>query len=283
MLECRRRLRRRFWLSNRSVIGLRKASYNRIATDQFIVPSKRNIMTMRSSLLLSAVLVFTGIMPGRLSAAGELMVGCCTRPACGKVCQLVCGTKKLTATCYGSECKDICVPGRSRQGCKHCVTTCGSCEGEGTDCAESGCRCCPSCQPMPPKCEFCWYDWFACGCARPRTVKVLTKYQAEKEIPWYHWEVVDVECCETIESTPVTTNASSRPATPPRFFKPAPAESQIGDSIDLSEAEQGQLASWMAGQLDQAIPVESIDAPSEQKEDSTPIAKKFSNLFRLGD
>src|SRR5215211_4736760 len=30
------------------------------------------------------------------------------RPACGKVCKLVCETKKLTAICYGSESKDIC-------------------------------------------------------------------------------------------------------------------------------------------------------------------------------
>src|SRR5262245_40515370 len=76
-----------------------------------------------------------------------------SRPACGKLCKLVCETKKLTAICYGCDCKDMCVPGPSRQGCKHCAT-CDACSANPGDCRST-----------PPKCEFCWRDWFACGCA----------------------------------------------------------------------------------------------------------------------
>src|SRR5436190_11387628 len=107
------------------------------------------------------------------------------QPCCGKVCKLVCDTKKLTALCYGSESKSFCIPNPSRAGCKHCA----ECYGKGA---------LKSCDDCQPKCQFCWRDWFACGCAQPRTVRVLTKYQAEKKICWYHWEVVDAASCDCV-------------------------------------------------------------------------------------
>ena len=241
---------------------------------------ERNKMLKRFVLIVAVAFAF--LAGTQFSLAGELMAGCCTRPACGKVCKLVCGTKKLTATCYGSECKDICIPSPSRQGCKHCATCCGKyeCDAEcpTTECCEvcgtpAG-HCCPSCQPMPPKCEFCLYDWFACGCARPRTVKVLTKYQAEKEIPWYHWEVVDAACCECREAdAPHASESSPRP----RLFKPAPPDSQVGDSLELSQDEQHELAAWMADQLERQTPDVAPAAAT------VPVANKFAELFHIGD
>jgi hypothetical protein len=199
-------------------------------------------MTKRYVFLLSAAIVATSIWSAGPAMAVDLMFGCCGRPACGKICQLKCETKKLTSTCYGCECKDICLPGPSQRGCKHCMKCCGECEDGGPGCCSTcnncgACGCCPSCQSEPPKCKFCWYDWFACGCAAPRTVKVLTKYEAKHEICWYHWEVVDAACCDGCEeplAEPVKEKATSnqeqfeRPAypRPPRSISSIEAASR---------------------------------------------------------
>jgi hypothetical protein len=154
----------------------------------------------------------------RPAAAGDLIYGCCSRPACGKICKLVCETKKITAVGYGCECETICIPGRSQQGCKHCETRC---------CCDSDVKGCE------PKIEFCWYDWFPCGCGKPRTVRVLTKYEAEKEVCWYHWEVVDGcnGCC---------------PGPCHCVYKAAPPEADVGDVIEVTPEEQAQLASYVS-------------------------------------
>ena len=161
------------------------------------------------------------LLPARFAPAGELMFGVWTRPACGKVCKLVCKEKTITATGYGCHCETICVPGPSCQGCKHCDVTC-CCD---TEAALKGC---------PPKIEFCWKDWFSNGCAAPRQVKVLTKWQAERKICWYHWEVVDG--CTCMQGGP---NAGAA-------YKEAPTETQIGQAMPLSADDQVQLASWIA-------------------------------------
>jgi hypothetical protein len=88
----------------------------------------------------------------------------------------------------------------------------------------------------PPRIEFCWYDWFACGCAKPRTVNLLTKYQAEKEICSYHWEVVDAACCDcvTVDGKPVQNRD---------IYKPAPEDAELGDILAVSDEEWNELAS----------------------------------------
>jgi hypothetical protein len=195
--------------------------------------------------------------------SGECMYGCCSRPACGKVCKLVCETKKLTVTCYGSDCKQICLPGRSVPGCKHCCVTCCGCGGCGpeNECCSEGCCGCQGCGCGPcgnsccreelPKCEFCWRDWFPCCCGKPRTVKVLTKYEAKKEICWFHWEVVDACTCGcgcgpgcgyTIQGQAAPIHGSTKPAECKCVYKPAPADAQIGDVIELSPTEKIELA-----------------------------------------
>jgi hypothetical protein len=155
------------------------------------------------------------LVPMSQSRAGDLMFGVWTRSACGKVCKLVCEELTLTATCYNCECDQVCVPGPSQRGCKHCAVT---------HCGENGCA----------KCEFCWYDWCACGCAQPRSVLVLKKYQTERKVCFYHWEVVDGCTCG-----PGGPNCGC-------VYKEAPAESQFGQPMQLTEGERVELANWMA-------------------------------------
>ena len=161
-----------------------------------------------------------------------------SRPACGKVCKLVCETKTLTATCYGCECKEICIPDPSRQGCKHCAVCYGKCAADS----------CADCQDHPPKCQFCWRDWFACGCAQPRSVRVLTKYQAEKEICWYHWEVVDATCCDCVSKNGPAGAAETNPTklAGRTIYKPAPENAELGDVLPVSEEEWVKLAAVLA-------------------------------------
>jgi hypothetical protein len=160
------------------------------------------------------------------------------RPACGKMCKLVCETKKLTDIGYGSECKEICLPGPSRAGCKHCAVCYGKCAGD----------VCGDCQSCQPKCEFCWRDWFACGCAQPRTVRVLTKYQAEKKICWYHWEVVDAACCNCVipggTAGPSEKHASTHAGR--TIYKSAPENAQLGEVLAVSDEEWVKLAAVLS-------------------------------------
>jgi hypothetical protein len=161
-----------------------------------------------------------------------------TRPACGKVCKLVCDTKKLTSIGYGIECKSMCIPEPSRAGCKHCAVCYGKNDGKP----------CDGCSNCPPKCEFCWRDWFACGCAQPRTVRVLTKYQAEKKICWYHWEVVDAACCDCVsQSGPAAAPEKNAAKHVGRtIYKSAPENVQLGDVLPVSDEEWVKLAAVLS-------------------------------------
>jgi hypothetical protein len=213
-----------------------------------------------------------------------------SRPACDKVCKLVCETKKLTAICYGNESKEICLPGPSRAGCKHCETCCGDCQ-----CDPSA-----SCQESAPKCEFCWRDWFACGCATPRSVKVLTKYQAEKKICWYHWEVVDASCCDCVSRTgdaaPPADLGIARSDKTHAFYKPAPENATLGDVLPVTEDEWDKLAAALTPNSSEsaeqvaANPTGKADAsvnnpgndigPGKTDSDRPSFAERIGRLFR---
>jgi hypothetical protein len=190
------------------------------------------MLSRRSILLIAEVALVLG--PAHVAAGDECLLDW-SRPACGKVCKLVCEKKKLTAICYGCKCNEICIPAPSRQGCKHCATCYGDCV----------CDPCAACQDAGPKCDFCWYDWFACGCAKPRSVRVLTKYQAEKEICWYHWEVVDAACCDCVGKNSATVPAGQPGnglASDKRcLYKPAPENAELGDVLPVHEEEWVQL------------------------------------------
>ena len=97
-------------------------------------------------------------------------------------------------------------------------------------------------------CEFSWRNWFAGGCAKPRTIHVLTKYQAEKKIPWYHWEVVDAPCCDCAgpgekEAPPEQQSVKQAART---IYKPAPNDAQIGDTLALTDEECVSLAAVLS-------------------------------------
>ncbi|MEX2317519.1 MAG: hypothetical protein WD669_10240 [Pirellulales bacterium] len=216
------------------------------------------------------------LVPASHAHAGNLMFGCSGRPVCGKTCKLVCEEKKITAVGYGCHCETICVPGPSCQGCKHCETVC-CCD---TEAATKGC---------PPKIEFCWYDWCARGCAAPRQVKVLTKFQAERKVCWYHWEVVDGCGCGGGDGVNCGCDC---------VYKPAPADAQIGQRMPISAEEQVQLTSWMAADAAKknAQPAEAFNLPETQVAQqatqpqtagNSPAEKpntmsRFSSLFKLG-
>ena len=213
-------------------------------------------------------LVAINVWPVGTLQAGDMTYGCTTRPACGKFCKLVCETKKLQAVGYGYKCESICIPGPSQRGCKHCDTTC--CAGDDLN-------------GRPPKIEFCWYDWFACGCATPRTVKVLTKYQAERKIDSYHWEVVDASCCDGVSQDGGAANDGC-------VYKPAPADAELGDVLAVSEQEWDKLAPMLnppkaaavTQVADQTTPAPTSSPPASP--DTAPerisIAERLQGLLR---
>jgi hypothetical protein len=203
--------------------------------------------------MISVALLGAGI--ANWAAAGNCVFGCWDRPTCGKVCKLVCKEKTLTAVGYGCKCNTIAVPCPSCEGCKHCECQCcppDACGPCGTDKGDVCCGpCCPCCEAAPAKITFCWHDFFTCGGACPRTVKVLTKYQAEKKIAWYHWEVVDGcncggnGCCPR-GGDPGCGCAESADNKCPCIFKEAPADAHIGDAFELDAADRTELAAYIS-------------------------------------
>jgi hypothetical protein len=246
---------------------------------------------MRATCRLLAVAAISVITASN-ALASDLFYGCWNRPTCGKYCKLVCETKKITVVGYGSKCDTICVPGPSCMGCKHCSVeccpgdSCGPCGTmDGDVCCEACCKkdCC--CDGAPAKLEFCWRDWFARGCAKPRTIKLLTKYQAEKEICWYRWEVVDA-CAEAeseVDEAAATVGAAGM-LQHPLVYKPAPADAQPGDVLPVLEEERMALAAYLpAEQRNSAIQFadgDEVAPPSDQPaapaatETSSPSAKQ---------
>jgi hypothetical protein len=233
------------------------------------------------SLALLTTLTLTIIPAAQAAASGELMFGCWTRPACGKVCKLVCGTTKLTAECYGAECEQICVPGPSRQGCKHCASCCG-------DCTAEPCGCCNQCPPCTPECKFCWFEWCPPVCSQPRTVKRLVKFAAQKEICWYHWEVVDACDCDCEDACGPGCGCGCA-------YKPVPPDAQIGDTLEVSDQERAQVAAWLTtrqGAVRQAeanstttgaLPQSAQSNTAAGDKAAQPLAKKLTGLFPRGD
>jgi hypothetical protein len=234
-------------------------------------------MDSRRDALVIVGICLASFLPSEALAAGELNFVCDSPPTCGKVCRLVCETKKLTAICYGCECDEICIPGPSRPGCKHCAT-CGA----DADCGECDSSC-TGCQGHPPACEFCWRDWFACGCAKPHPVRVLTKYQAEKEISWFHWQVVDAASCGCVADCGQT--ADQRRC----VCKPAPADAELGDVLAVSDEEWAELATILnpdktgaSGQLAHhsgSQPAGRSVVPDAELP-KTSIAERFGRFFK---
>ena len=105
---------------------------------------------------------------------------------CGvrKVCRLVCEEKEIEDVCYGCECEDYCLPGKSCRGCLHSEDVCVG------DCCKKDC-----CTHRP----WCCLEWFSWKptCAEIATKKKLVKYVVVKKVPSYKWKVEEVcsQCC----------------------------------------------------------------------------------------
>jgi hypothetical protein len=142
------------------------------------------------------------------------------------------------------------------------------------------CGCCGKkdccCEGAPAKLEFCWRDWVARGCAKPRTIKLLTKYQAEKEICWYHWEVVDA-CTEAeaaVEPTE-TANGVVGLLQHPLVYKAAPADAQAGEVLPLLDEERATLAAYLpAEQRSRMVQNEGGDEPAPQSSETATAASQ---------
>ncbi len=159
--------------------------------------------------------------------------GCCDNDCgSGKVCKLVCTTKKVKTICYGCKCEDFCVPGRSERGCTHCESV-------------GDCGCDTDCCGHAPSCCIKWTEWIP-GCATMRTRKKLVKYEAVKEVPSYKWEVVDACGCNQDNCC----------------VKAAPAGAKLGDTYELTDAERKQYKEYLG---DKPIQTASFEGTSPAK------------------
>lgn len=123
----------------------------------------------------------------------------CTCP-CEKVCRLVKEDKKVTVVCWGCQCEDICLPGRSQRGCAHCEEVCN-------ETASDTCS--------APK-SFLWYAWIP-GCPKEYiTKKKLMRKSVIKTVPSFKWVIEDV--CPTCREKYVSPEipAGVKVPAPPR-------------------------------------------------------------------
>ncbi|HEY2826911.1 MAG TPA: hypothetical protein VGJ04_04865 [Pirellulales bacterium] len=118
--------------------------------------------------------------PCEQCAAGDCRDGFCDhcgcQAHCQKVCHPVCEWKDMKETVYGCRCQDVCIPGRSEEGCTK-VDECNPYN-------------CPLCHDYKPLYTL----WKPAECARIRSVTTLVKYEVTHKVPTYKW-VVEY-CCD---------------------------------------------------------------------------------------
>lgn len=156
--------------------------------------------------------------------------GCCS--CCGCACQpemtchLVKYMKKVTVTCYGCKCNNICIPGPSCKGCEHCEGCCDN----GGQCGQCNGGCgCDDCNHKPD-CHLRWFDWCP-TCACPITVKQLQKFEVTKEVCAYKWEAVPMcaGCAEKAHEDDKKVPPTLAPPAPPKS-----AQAKATDAISLA-------------------------------------------------
>ena len=135
--------------------------------------------------------------------AGE---GCCAQcgrtGACQKVCRVVSEDRKIETVCWGYQCEDFCVPGRSKPGCRHCETVCGSCPTADD----------PEAPFAKPK-KSTWTNWFP-GSAHVYTKKKLMKKVVTRTVPGSKWVVEDLctQCAANCRGVEVQPGAKVPPS-----------------------------------------------------------------------
>jgi hypothetical protein len=160
--------------------------------------------------ILALAATTAAVLVGNNALAGDCHCGC---DDCGMVCKLVETKREIVVTCYGCECAEICVPGKSEKCDTYCETACA-------DGCKAGCGC-----DHQPLCRIRWTDWVP-GCAKVKHIKKLTKYEVTKEVCGYKWEVVHGCECNGLAADRV---------------KPAPPGAKLGDEFPLVDAELEQF------------------------------------------
>jgi len=128
---------------------------------------------------------------------------------CGDGCYTpVSKDREIKVKCFACECKDVCLPGPSRRGCKNC---------DCVDCAKGSKGCCASGDSK----KISWFDWCP-GCARKRTKKHLMMKTVKKKVCGFEWKAGGA--CDKGESDkpaadepPLPPRQTSRPEQRPRF------------------------------------------------------------------
>jgi hypothetical protein len=77
---------------------------------------------------------------------------------------------------------------------------------------------------------------------------MLTKYQAEKKICWYHWEVADAASCDCAEPTEGTGAPEKKAAKDAgrTIYKSAPEDAKLGDVLPVTDEEWVKLAAVLS-------------------------------------
>lgn len=147
----------------------------------------------------SAIILLLGILAlgSRAATAGcHDKATCCDRcgrqgPCVETVCQVQCGTKKETKTCWCVECQDFCplMPG----------------------CHDK----CSDCPPTPQ-------------CGHPRTIKKLVKKEYQVDVPVYKCVVQHLctDCCNGGTSNVIAPSPTPAPAAPVKPTAPLPPPPQ---------------------------------------------------------
>ena len=143
-------------------------------------------------LTVATIAMAVSGMLAQTTVAGDCCCHCGDNCGVRKVCRLKEGTKKIEKVCYGCECEDYCLPGKSCRGCLHAENNCD----DGNCGCDSGCSSCEGKKESKPWCCLEWFDWKP-SCAEVRTRKKLIKYVVTKEVPSWKWEVEEVcaSCC----------------------------------------------------------------------------------------
>ena len=187
---------------------------------------------------------------------------CCDDGCNGARCELKIGKKKIKVICYGCECDQVCMPCPSDKGCTHCENICDG------SCCDTGCGC--ECDHKPI-CKFHWTDWCPGGAVAYHRKK-LVKYEAEKEVPDYKWEVVKFDT-HGHGPAPKAAPGSEMPPVPPApkpvsFTKKAPAGARIGQVMACTDEEIRQIEKQMqvrpvghAAPVNYQAPTQRLPAP----------------------
>lgn len=142
---------------------------------------------LRNTLTLACLLAMASLLVSSRAA----VAGCahCGNPhGCQKICRLVTEEKKISITCWGYTCEEVCLPGPSCLKCEHNECVCERCEQPEDDKKKET-------YFSKPK-VWTWTEWCP-STAQVYTKKKLGKKTVTKKVPSYKWVVEDLcPACE---------------------------------------------------------------------------------------